>query len=273
MKGHAKHLGIALALPIAAAAATASGTVALDDGEPRIEPIEVKIRCAGEIVAETEADERGRFELKWKSAAEPCRAEAYQPGYEPAALPVDALPAIPEIPSLTLHRTGKAQGETVSATFLAAPEQARRAFERGFEHLRAGEYGQGEEALARAVEIDTGYAAAWFELARLSLAADDASAARVRFAKAVEADPWFVPPYEPLLLLDMQAGRWQSVRKLAAQMLAMNPNLPRMRYRRALAALQLGDVEQARADVDALAGERVPGLERLRARLAREVGR
>lgn len=256
-----------------AGAASVEGTAALDDGEPPTAAIVVRARCAGEVVAETEADGRGRFRLRWEGGASDCRIEASHPGYRAAALAVEQLPQAAAIPSLALHREGEWQGETVSATFLTAPEPARRAYEKGVRSLRAGNYPAAEAAFAAAVEASPEYAAAWFERARLRLAADDAEGARELLVRATRADPWFVPPYQPLLLLELQAGRLETVVELATRLLRLNPHLAEVRFRRALAAFELGDTEQARADVAALEGETFPGLEPLRTRLAREAGR
>ena len=221
-------LAVWAAAACAAWAAEVSGVVVADDGMPFLGPVEVRIACAGEQAAAPVADSAdgaGRFRFRFPSAPEEdgCELTAAAAGYIAARTPLGSLPAAAGIPALALRRAGKYQGETLSVSHLAAPPEARAAFEAAARRLFAGAIDEAAAALRKAVESDPQYAAAWFELGRLLLARNDAAGARRAFARAVAADPWFVAPYEPLLLLERAAGREETVAALCAKLRRINP--------------------------------------------------
>src|SRR5207244_1652346 len=74
----------------------------------------------------------------------------------------------PDVGVILLHRmSGNEGGSTVSASSLAAPKDARKAYEKAIEALKKHKPEDAEKSLEKAVEAYPAYAAAWFELARL----------------------------------------------------------------------------------------------------------
>ncbi len=207
----------------AAWAGEISGIVVADDGMPFLGPIEVRLHCAGSAIASVAADGAGRFRFPDMQAGGDCELIASAAGYRVSRTPVRGLPAAAGIPALVLRRAGKYQGETISVTHLAALPAARAQFQIAARKLAANEIDDAEAALRTAVDIDPRYASAWFELGRLRLSLDDAAGARKAFAKAIEADPWFLAPYEPLLLLERAEGNTQAAWALCEKFRRINP--------------------------------------------------
>ncbi len=207
----------------AAWAAETSGIVVADDGMPFLSPVEVRVHCAGLEASSTIADGEGRFRFPdVQETGGDCELIASAAGYHASRTTVRNLPAAAGIPALALRRAGKYQGETISVSHLAAPPAARGEFQTAVRKLYANEIDAAEASLRTAVEIDPQYASAWFELGRLRLAFDDAAGARRAFARAVAADPWFVAPYEPLLLLERAEGNDEMVKILCGKLRRIN---------------------------------------------------
>ncbi|MBI1354822.1 MAG: hypothetical protein GC160_10775 [Acidobacteria bacterium] len=250
--------GACLALPAAAAAAeTLRARVLLDDVIPPSTPIAVRLDCGGNTRAETTADAEGRFALPLpeKSARAACRLAASAAGYEPASEALDRLPENPDIGGLVLQRAGRWSGYALSATSLSVDPHARRLFAEAVESLRAGGrqgLERAERGFARAAEADPSFAEAWYQLGRLRLARQDAEGGGEALRRALEADPWYVSPYRPLLLLELGLGRWAEVRDRSAQLLRLNPYLADIRYYHGLASLELGNTAGAEAEVEAI---------------------
>ncbi len=207
----------------AAWAGEISGLVVADDGMPFLGPVEVRLHCAGAETASTAADRVGRFRFPDMQAGGDCELTASAVGYRVSRTPVRGLPAAAGIPALVLRRAGKYQGETISVSHLAARPVARALFQIAVRKLSANQVDAAEAALRAALVIDRRYASAWFELGRLRLALDDAGGARKAFAGAIKADPWFLAPYRPLLLLERAEGNAQAAWDLCEKLRRINP--------------------------------------------------
>ena len=124
---------------------------------------------------------------------------------------------------------GKNHGESISVTHLAAPADAKSHFHaavRVLEHETAGGIDTALNHLQSAVRAYPAYAQAWFEIGRLQLALADASSALQAFQNSVQADPWFVSPYEPLLLLLRSSGDAAGTESACEKLRRINPALP-----------------------------------------------
>ncbi len=134
-------------------------------------------------------------------------------------------------------------------TTVSAPEAARRAFAAA---LEAPDLAAAEALLGEAVDADPSFAEAWFELGRLYLARNDFDGAKKALSYSIAADPWFVPAFEPLLLLASGAQNWEEVRRVARLLLHINPSLPAAHYHVGLASSRLGDVGSARLALETI---------------------
>ncbi len=117
----------------------------------------------------------------------------------------------PDIGTILLHRAAATEeGTTVSAVSLAAPKDARKAFEKGEEALKKRKPDDARKDFEKAVAVYPHYAAAWCELGKLQMTSD-AEGAHKSFQSAIDADPKFVTPYVELAILEVKAEKWQSV--------------------------------------------------------------
>jgi tetratricopeptide (TPR) repeat protein len=148
-----------------------------------------------------------------------CELRARLPGYLSQSVSLMNHRALdnPDVGVILLHRIGESEGSTVSARTLAAPKDARKAYEKGLEALKKK---KSDEALAnfqRAVTVDQNFAAAWLELGKLQAAKNQLDDAHRSFDAAAKADPKFVPPYIELSLLEYRAQNWQALAEVSAQ--------------------------------------------------------
>lgn len=205
------------------------GRIVTDDGMPLPASARVALRCGATTQSEVGIDPEGWFELSNLPDPLGCSAVVTAPGYRTASADLTELPADSRIPVAVLHRLGKNHGESISVTHLTAPADATRHFHaavRVLEQETEGGIDTALDHLRNAVRAYPSYAQAWFEIGRLRLALGDASSALQAFQKSLQADPWFVSPYEPLLLLLRSSGDAASAERACTKLRQINPALP-----------------------------------------------
>ena len=111
-----------------------------------------------------------------------------------------------------------------------------------------------ENEFAEASKDDPGFAEAWYQLGRMRLARRDVDGGRAALQQALAADPWYVSPYRPLLLLEIGQQEWSQVEVLSRRLLEINPYLTDVHYYRGLACVGRGDIDAARAELEAIVG-------------------
>jgi len=109
---------------------------------------------------------------------------------------------------ILLHRIGPAESDTVDATSLAAPTNARKAYTKGLELIRKQQPEDARRSFETAVRLYPGYAAAWLELGKMQAVHAQSAEARNSFEAAVKAEPRLVAPYLELSLLALHARNW-----------------------------------------------------------------
>ncbi len=152
----------------------------------------------------------------------------------------------PDIGTILLHRAAATEeGSTVSAVSLAAPKDARKAFEKGEEALKKRKADDARKDFEKAVAVYPHYAAAWCELGKLQMASD-AEGAHKSFQSAVDADPKFVTPYVELAILEVKAEKWQSVADLTSKAVKLDAfDYPQAFYFNAVANFYLKNLDDA----------------------------
>ena len=220
-------LALALAvLPLEAN--SVRGQVVADDGMPLPDLAKVELRCGQEAVASGTVSHDGQFRLEQPSQRRDCELAVEATGYRRAVIATESLPVDPRIPGVVLYRLGKSHGESISASHMAAPPEAVGHFHAAIRKIREGASGSYSEALkdlGAAVGAYPNYAQAWFEIGRLLLGQGDPASARDAFWQALRADPWFVSPYEPLILLLESAGDSEAAAKVCQGLRKINPAL------------------------------------------------
>ena len=152
----------------------------------------------------------------------------------------------PDVGTILLHRNGaNEEGSTVSAVSLAAPKDARKAFEKGEEALKKRKTEDAQKDFEKAVAAYPHYAAAWCELGKLQMT-EDAAGARKSFQSAVDADPKFVEPYVEMAVLDTKAEKWQSVADLTGKAIGLDSfDYPQAYYLNAVSNYYLKNMDAA----------------------------
>jgi Flp pilus assembly protein TadD len=181
-----------------------------------------------------------------------CELRAVLPGYRSESVQLNQRSIFdkPDIGVIILHRIAKGQGISVSATSLAAPKQARKAYEKALKELRKRDAKSRKpkkaiKELEKAVAEYPEYAAAWTLLGRTRLAVNDTEGAREAFDKATKADPKYLSPYIPLLRMELNEERWAEVNLVSERLLSLNPHMTEVQYYRAVAAFNLGKMDLA----------------------------
>jgi superkiller protein 3 len=153
----------------------------------------------------------------------------------------------PNIGTILMHRMGKTEeGRTVSAVSLAAPKDAKKAYEKGLDALKKKRFEDAQNSFEKAIELYPKYATAWFELGRLRAAEQKFDLARGSFDQAVKADPKYVQPYLQISMLDMMAKRWQALADITDQTVRLDPfDYPQAYFFNSVANFNLRNMEAA----------------------------
>ena len=182
-----------------------------------------------------------------------CELRASLPGYRSESIQLRNRSVFdnPNVGVIILHPLAKGQGISVSATSLAAPKQARKAYEKALKELRKKDAilwfaaVKAIEQLEKAVAEYPEYAKAWSLLGRTRLSINDKEGAREAFDKATKADPKYLGPYEALLRMELAEKRWAEVNLVSERLLNLNPHMTEVQYYRAVAAFNLGKMDLA----------------------------
>jgi tetratricopeptide (TPR) repeat protein len=129
----------------------------------------------------------------------------------------------PDVGTILLHRTSKSEeGNTVSAKSLAAPKDARRAFEKGLELAKKNKVSDAFHEFQKAVMLYPAYATAWCELGKIEVAIGQLDIARGSFQQAVKADPKYVDPYLELSRMALNDKNWPELAEFTGKALELD---------------------------------------------------
>jgi Tfp pilus assembly protein PilF len=177
-----------------------------------------------------------------------CELRASLPGFISTTVPMRVYAGATqvEVGTITLTKTGTAEGPTVSVNTMTMPKEAREAFEKG---RKAGSEKQFEEAVAelnKAVTVYPQYAAAWSLLAEIHRLQNQFEPAKAEYAKALAADPKFVSPYFGLAAIAVIENKWTDAARLTDQLIQLNSlAYPMAYFFNAAANLNLGKLDAA----------------------------
>ncbi len=256
-----------------------AGRVMLDDGTPPPQPVAIQRVCGGSPYTEGYTNSQGYFSIdvgarltstvqdaSSSGFADPalgtamsstpsgnsagmndrqwlyCEIRAQLSGYQSQSVSMVNRRAMddPNVGTILLHRLGQSEGTMVSATTLAAPKSARKAYEKGLDLIRKKKLDDAQASLNKAVQEYPRYAAAWSELGTIALAQDDAEAARHAFDQSILADPKFVPPYVEISVLELRAHRWKELADSSEKAVRLDPfNYPQAFFYNAVAHYNL----------------------------------
>src|SRR5947209_1824378 len=198
-------------LPDSFKAQPVTGKVRLKDGSVPPQPVLLVRVCNGFVRPGATTDSKGKFSFRYRKDDIPmdestlpnedtaarvtggyaarmgakqnkvarCELRAILPGYTADPIMIDnARSELTNVGTIVLHPS-PGEGSVISMTSLAAPPEARIAFESGWTESSAGRLVEAERHVQKAVELYPAYAAAWYELGRLQAMQNHSAAAQI----------------------------------------------------------------------------------------------
>lgn len=152
-----------------------------------------------------------------------------------------------DVGTIMLHRIEGLLGDVVSALTLQAPKAALKAYQNGLREMRKRKpnYKKAVTQYTKAVGEYPEFAAAWAAMGDAKLAVEDPAGAKEAYSKAVDADPKYLKPYEPLIKMAVDQSDWPGLETWGSAYLELNPNAGNVRFLTAVAALNSGKPEKA----------------------------
>jgi tetratricopeptide (TPR) repeat protein len=231
------------------------GRVATDDGTPVPHDAVVERVCNNKVLQQVYASSHGDFSMQLGSRADSfldasgdppsqsgaskdsmmgisrrelanCELRAMVSGFHPSAISLMGLTPDSsgmEVGDIVVHRATKVKGMTLSAAPYKAPNDARRAYEKGLEAERKSRLAEARQYFEKAVEIYPKFANAWFHLGAVLQNLAQKESAHAAYTHATTVDSKFLPPYLSLASMAYEAGDWTQVLKLTNHVLDLDP--------------------------------------------------
>jgi len=263
-----------------------SGKVTLEDGTPPPEPAVIERVCNGTVRPEGYTDSKGRFSFQLGQNAQfmpdaswggdssfggagsrpgsaggfgsssgiserdlaGCEIRASLAGYLSDVVPLVGRRALdnPDVGRIVLHRYGNVEGATISATSLAAPKDAKKAYDKGLDSKKKEKWADARKQFELAVKAYPRYASAWYELGVASERLGDTDSARKAYAQSLDSDNKFVKPYLQLAGISARTQNWQELADTTSRVLRLDPyNYPGIYYFDSVAQFNLRHVDEA----------------------------
>jgi tetratricopeptide (TPR) repeat protein len=245
------------------------GKVTAEDGSAITDTTTVMLQCGGAERARAVADRTGDFAISVNLVqADPglqaqqlptgtismqnwneCELYGDAPGYDSQAVRISGEPTVGMVQAGTIimhPRNKRPGGFAVSAISLAAPEKAKKAFEKGQEQERKGKWAAACDYFKKAVEAYPRYALAWLELGRTQLKQNDFGNAQQSFHQATDQDPHFVEAYVQIASVAVENKQWKELADATDHIVQLSPDSgPNFFFLNSAANFNLGNVSQA----------------------------
>ncbi len=259
-----------------------SGEVTLKDGSKPPEPVLIQRVCKGAARDETWTDSKGRFSFKVgggsvaptedpaQAAKNPelsrpfgnstyytnplttelrdCEVQAVLAGFwsERVSIAIKNTLDDTRIGTIILHPVSRGQSLSVSATTLAAPPNAAKAYEKGVAAMHEQHLDVAQKELTKAVTAYPKYAIAWFQLGVLRQGRSDFTGAVDAWKEALKSDPKYMRPYQGLAELAERRQDWAESEKYSHDWIQLDPeSFPEAYLYNAIASARLNKMEQA----------------------------
>lgn len=153
----------------------------------------------------------------------------------------------PNIGVILVHRQGAGEeGTTISAVSLAAPKDARKAFDKARDSVKKNKADDAAKNYQKAVDLYPKYATAWYELGRIHAMQGRPDDARKAFENALQSDPKYVEPYLQIALLASKNMQWKEVADLTTKAIKLDAfDYPQAFFFNAVANFNLKNVDAA----------------------------
>ncbi len=247
------------------------------DGSSLPEPASVLLQCGNEVRAQQYSDVKGNFSLTIYFTDEAstntvarqtpvlstgewvdCELYADIAGYrsdrvrlaeKPSRGPID-------VGTIGLHTITNDAGLTsdprftVSVTSLAAPEKARKAFNKGEQEERKGKLQSAVEHFKNAIAAYPRYALAWLELGRVQARQNSFVEAQQSFRQAVTQDAKLTDGYLELARVAAQQQNWKELADVTDNLVQRSPDSsPEYWFLNAAAYYKLEDLKRAESSI------------------------
>jgi tetratricopeptide (TPR) repeat protein len=260
-----------------------SGEVALEGGSTPPDPVLIRRVCKGSVQGETWTDSKGRFSFKVEgggidtsadaaqaparnpdlsrpignstyysnpvtTALRDCEVQAVLSGFWSDRVSIALKNTLDDtrIGLIVLHPVSRDQALTVSATSLAAPRNAMKAYDKGILAMRAQRWDAAIGEFTKAVTAYPKFAAAWFELGLLRQSRNDPAGAVGAWKEALNSDPRYVKPYEGLAAVAERQQNWAELEKYSHDWIQLTPEgFPMAYLYNAIANARLNKVEES----------------------------
>jgi len=177
-----------------------------------------------------------------------CQLQARLPGYRSDAIDLTNRRPLdnPNVGTIFLHRLGPVEGSVVSAASLAAPKDARKAFEKGQQAMNKRQPEEAGQDFAKAAQLYPGYATAWFQLGEVQIGQRRFEDAHRSFDSAIQADPKYLEPYLGLSALEAVQEQWPQLAETTSQALRLDPyDYPQAYFLNAMANYNIRNMDAA----------------------------
>ncbi len=177
-----------------------------------------------------------------------CELRASLSGYQSTRIPLFSarLRDTNEMGTLVIYKLDHSQATTVSVTSMRAPKDAKKAYEKGQKLLQKNKYDDAAKEFQKGIDIDPGYAEAWYGLGVTHQDSHRIAEARSCYHKALDLDSRFILPYIQLAYLSLQENDWKTVLDLTNRALALNPfEYPAIHFFNAVANFNLHNFDAA----------------------------
>jgi len=262
-----------------------TGNVMLDDGSSPADAVRIEKVCEGRASFEAWTDEKGHFGFKVSRGGEVsagdaslpatdqrdeltkainatstqysmpitqglrnCELRAVLSGYrsETVSMAIKSTMDDARVGTIILHPLSRASSLVVSATTLRAPANARKAYDRGLEAMRAEKWNAAAAEFGKAVKTYPQFAVAWYQLGLARQSQNDAAGAVEAWKEAQGSDPRYVKPYENLTLAADHRGDWAESEKYSRLWIHLDPeDFPGAYLFNAVANARLNKPEEA----------------------------
>lgn len=156
-----------------------------------------------------------------------------------------SLPSFPSDP-----RRGGDPRFTVSVSSLAAPDKARKAFDKGEQEERKGRLEAAYDHFKEAVATYPRYALAWLELGRLQARQNSFVDAQESFRQAVTTDSSLTTGYVDFAMVAAQQKNWQAVADMTDTLVQRFPeSSPVYWFLNSAAYYNLGKMKEAESSI------------------------
>jgi tetratricopeptide (TPR) repeat protein len=234
-----------------------SGKVVMEDGTFPPAPVSVEVVCSGVAGVSGSTNPKGGFSLSRDStagagldnsgtilpqgvASEPvahgsiaagdCVLRIRLVGYRsetksllPERRPPPGTNVQLDVGTIILHPLAGVEATATSVVSMAAPKEAKAAFEKGMAAFEEHKPDKAAKELERAVQIYPKYAAAWCELGRVREQQGDFEGAVLAYSDSILMDPKFFKPYLPLTSLLVQVESWAHSAAISARAVRLDP--------------------------------------------------